>query len=68
MSLLVSVNHKFVEKVTLIAKDLNYKKDINTFYTNQNAETDKVIWIDDKSQPASIVKLKSSTIKVLQSI
>ena len=65
ISLLVSVHHKVVERVTLIAKDLNCKKDVNTFYTNQNAETNQVIRINNISQPVSPVKRKSSTIEVL---
>ena len=68
ISLLVSVHQKVVIKVSMIAKDLNCKSAVNSFYTNQNAEQNKINRISNISQPSSPVKRKASNIEILENI
>ena len=68
ISLLVSVHHKVVDKVSTIAKYLNYKTVVDTFYTNQNSENNKVNQINNISQNLSPTKRKASNRDVLQNI
>ena len=66
ISLLVSVHRKVVNKVAIIAKDLDCKCAVNEFYTNQKVEKNMINRINNLSQPSSPVKRKASNIDVLQ--
>ena len=68
ISLLVSVHRKVIIKVSMMSKDLNCKSAVNSFYTNQNAEQNKINRINNMSHPSSPVKRKASNIEILENI